>query len=74
MYVRSALEYQSSLFGALMEQGVFIESNPQTVALHFYAPVFLLLSKFDKKPECEVEALNELKNHVSQFSRLYSRR
>lgn len=74
MYIRGALEYQSFLFGALIEQGAFIDSNPQTVALHFYAPIFLLLSKYDKKPESEVEALNELKNHVSQFSNLYSRR
>ncbi|ABX42233.1 TetR/AcrR family transcriptional regulator [Lachnoclostridium phytofermentans] len=74
MYVSSALEFQSSLFETLITQGVFTDSNPQTVALHFYAPIFLLLSKYDKKPESESEALNELKNHVSQFSRLYSRR
>ena len=50
-----------------------MESNPETVALHFYAPIFLLLSKYDKKPEKEAEAIEALRNHVSQFSRLYSR-
>lgn len=74
MYVSNALEFQSALFGVLIAQGVFMESNPETVALHFYAPIFLLLSKYDKKPEKEAEAIEALRNHVSQFSRLYSRR
>ncbi|MDD4493701.1 MAG: TetR/AcrR family transcriptional regulator [Eubacteriales bacterium] len=71
MFINSALEYQTELFQNLIGQGRFIDEDPGIIALHFYAPIFLLLISYDETQE--KKTLKILKNHVSQFSRLYGR-
>ena len=41
------------------------------MALHFYAPIFFLLNKYDQEPEQEKEALMVLERHVREFARIY---
>jgi AcrR family transcriptional regulator len=69
MFINGALEYQTELFKKLIEQGEFIEADPEIIALHFYAPVFLLLASYDETQE--QKTMEMLYKHVSQFSRLY---
>ena len=71
MFIHGALEYQTDLFRTLIEQGEFVDADPEIVALHFYAPIFLLLASYDETQEQKV--METLKKHVSQFSRLYVR-
>ena len=72
MFIDGALEYQTDLFKALIEQGEFIDADPEIIALHFYSPIFLLLQSYDETQEQTI--MQKLKKHVSQFSRLYVRR
>lgn len=72
MFINSALEYQMDLFQTLIEQGEFIDADPEIIALHFYSPIFLLLESYDEIQEERI--METLKKHVSQFSRLYVRR
>lgn len=72
MFIDGALEYQTDLFKALIEQGEFIDADPEIIALHFYSPIFLLLQSYDETQEQII--MQKLKKHVSQFSRLYARR
>lgn len=72
MFINGALEYQKELFKNLIEQGEFVEADPEIVALHFYSPIFLLLDKYDETQEQEV--MEMLYKHVSQFSKLYVKR
>lgn len=72
MFINGALEYQTELFKNLIEQGEFIDCDPEIIALHFYAPVFLLLASYDETKE--QETMETLYKHVSQFSRLYVKR
>jgi AcrR family transcriptional regulator len=72
MFIDGALRYQTDLFQTLIEQGEFIDADPGIVALHFYAPIFLLLASYDETQEQKI--METLKKHVSQFSRLYVRR
>lgn len=72
MFINGALEYQTDLFHALIEQGTFIEADPEIIALHFYSPIFLLLESYDETQEQKI--METLRKHVSQFSRLYVRR
>ena len=74
MFVSGPLQFQTAIFSKLVEQGEFIESDPATIALQFYSPILMLLSKYDQKPELEAEALDALNKHVSQFSWLYAMR
>jgi AcrR family transcriptional regulator len=72
MFINGALEYQTDLFQALIEQGGFIDADPEIIALHFYSPIFLLLISYDETQEEKI--VETLRKHVSQFSRLYVRR
>lgn len=72
IFINGALGYQTDLFQTLVEQGEFIDTDPGIVALHFYAPIYLLLESYDETQEQKI--METLKKHVSQFSRLYVRR
>ncbi len=71
-FIDGALDFESSLFRSLISKGGFREADPYVMAMQFYSPIFLLLSKYDSFPEKESEALDLLTRHVTQFSRIYS--
>ena len=54
------------LFRELIKKGVLKEENPRQLAVEYYAPLFLLISMFDKKGENE-EYVEILSNHTKQF-------
>lgn len=70
-YVDDPLSYQGMMFGMLSQMGVLKAESPQIMALHFYAPLYLLLTLCDRQPEREAEALQILEEHVKQFNKLY---
>ena len=71
MFIHDVLNYETYIFTYLVQQKEFVECNPQVAALHFYSPIFLLLSKYDLNKKSQEEALQLLDNHVKQFSSLY---
>lgn len=71
-FINNCLDYNSALFSQMMQNNGFRPCNPYIMALHFYSPIFLLLSKYDSCPEKEEEALSILVEHVKQFSQIYS--
>lgn len=70
-YADNPLTYQGMLIGMLSQTGFLKKENPQIMALHFYAPMFLLLTVCDCQPEREKEALETIELHIRQFNRLY---
>lgn len=70
-YVDAPLSYQGKLFGALIQDGVLKPESLQIIALHFYAPIYLLLNLCDRQPERESEAMGLLEQHIRQFNRIY---
>ena len=67
LYRDYPLAFQSRLFAGLMERGEFRKTDPDTAALEFYGPVFLLLHTGDGLEE----AKEPLRNHIRQFAGLY---
>lgn len=67
-YVDDVLAYQSALFGALVQCGA-LRGEPRTMALQFYAPIYLLLTECDRQPEREAEVMEELERHILEFAR-----
>ena len=61
------------LFGLMVSSGVLQTESVEIMALHFYAPVYLLLTMCDREPEREAEALKTMDAHIRRFNRLYSR-
>ena len=73
LYVDDPLSYQEMLFGFMVTAGVLKTDNVQIMTLHFYAPIYYLLTICDREPDREPEALNLLDEHIKQFDRLYGR-
>ncbi len=70
-YIEDPLSYQGMLFGFLVRVGVMKQESPQIMALHFYAPMYLMLTLCDCHPEREQEVLTVLEQHIQQFNHLY---
>lgn len=70
-YIDSPLSFQSVIFEMFMKQNYMKTANPKIVAMHFYAPIFLMLSLCDNCPDRESEALEQIRQHIIQFSRFY---
>lgn len=73
LFVERTVEFQREMFQDFIDAELFIECDAYVTAIQFYAPVFMLLSKYDVTPEKEVEALVTLRHHVEQFSKNYIR-
>lgn len=72
-YVDDPLAYQESIFAFFMQMGLMQDGMPKITAIHFYAPIYLLITMCDRQPEREEEALELLQKHVEQFGRLYKK-
>ena len=73
LYVDDPLSYQGMLFGFMVTAGVLKTDNVQVMTLHFYAPIYYMLTICDREPEREPEMLKLLDEHIKQFDRLYGR-
>ena len=72
-YADDPLSYQSAMFSMLCEKGVLRKYDPDVMALHFYAPIYFLLTVCDREPQRETESTELLKRHIRQFSRIYGK-
>lgn len=72
-YVRDPLAYQGTMISILIQAGVFRAESADMMALHFYAPLYLLLTLCDRQPQQEPWALVTVEQHIRQFSRLYKK-
>lgn len=72
-YIDDPLSYQSSIFTLILASGVFKDVKPDIMALHFYAPIYLLLTVCDRQPEREKEALQLIEEHIKQFNFIYKK-
>ena len=72
-YFDMPLSYQGMLLGLLVSQGLLVTDNIPIMTLHFYAPIYMLLTVCDREPEREQEALKLMEKHIRQFDKLYGR-
>ena len=72
-YADDPLSYQSAMFSMLCEKGVLRKYDPDVMVLHFYAPIYFLLTVCDREPQRETESTELLKRHIRQFSRIYGK-
>ena len=68
--VQGPVRYMEDLFRELIKKGEVKEENPRQLAVEYYAPLFLLISMFDKKGESE-EYVEILRNHTKRFIQNY---
>lgn len=72
-YVDEPLSYQASMFDLISASGLLAQMDTTAMALHFYAPIYLMLTVCDREPEREKEALLLIEQHIRQFNKLYGR-
>lgn len=68
--IAGPVAYMEHLFRELIQKGVLKEENPRQLAVEYYAPLFLLISMFDKVGENE-DFLEILRNHTEHFRQSY---
>ena len=68
--VAGPVAYIEDLFRELIQEGVLKEDNPRQLAVEYYAPLFLLISMYDKTGENEDYA-TILRNHTEHFMQSY---
>lgn len=70
-YVDSIINYQNVLFKLLAEAGYVRTDDPETTAVQFYAPIYMLVSLCYADPTREQQSLDRLEKHIRQFYKLY---
>ena len=73
LYVDDPMSYQGMLLGMVAASGMLRTDNVEIMTLHFYAPIYYLLTICDRDPSREPKALETLDEHIKQFNRLYGR-
>ncbi|MFA7538792.1 MAG: hypothetical protein WCY96_07555, partial [Candidatus Cloacimonadaceae bacterium] len=73
LIIDKGLDYVSGVFADLIHDGVYVDADPMAMALQFYSPLYLLLSKYDNQSEKHEEALSFLERHIMTFNTIYSR-
>lgn len=73
LYVDDPMAYQTALLGMVAASGLLHTDNVEIMTLHFYAPIYYLLTVCDRDPSREKKALKTLDEHIIQFNRLYGR-
>ncbi|AMJ39949.1 TetR/AcrR family transcriptional regulator [Anaerotignum propionicum] len=73
LIIDKGLDYISGVFTDLINTGIYVEADPMVMALQFYSPLYLLLSKYDNQPEKYEEALSFLEKHITTFNKTYLR-
>ena len=58
--------YMEDIFREMMEEGVLREADPGQLAAEFYAPLFLLISIYDRTGNRE-RAIDILNSHIGRF-------
>ncbi len=70
-YFDDPILYQSGILGMLSASGKMKKADSKIMALHFYAPIYTLLTVCDRQSEREMEALEMLEAHIRQFNKIY---
>ena len=70
-YFDEPLKYQSGMLQFLIMQGKLKGDDADIMALHFFSPIYLLMTVCDRQPKREKECLQKLARHIRNFSRIY---
>lgn len=67
-FMDDAITFQTQLFYYLMQVGALKQANPEAIAYAFYAPIFMMMNRYDTFDN-KVKTL--LKEHIHHFSQTY---
>ena len=71
--VDGLLQMYKKILETLMDAGVIVKDDPEMLATEITAPVALWISKVDRQPKCEKEALKFIEKHLQHFFKTYKK-
>ena len=71
--VDGLLQMYQRILETLMAAGVIVKDDPEMLATEITAPVALWISKVDRQPKCEKEALKFIEKHLQHFFKTYKK-
>ena len=71
--VDGLLQMYKKILETLMAAGVIVKDDPEMLATEITAPVALWISKVDRQPKCEKEALKFIEKHLQHFFKTYKK-
>ncbi len=66
-----SIAFQTELFDGMIKAGCFVVTDPQILALEFFAPIFLIFYKFDNNAQSLLEAKDLFTRHIRHFHETY---
>lgn len=72
-YFEAPLAFQTSLFQGMQQWGAFTGYDAATMALHFYSPIYYLLSRYDLGYSYE-DCMQQIAEHIHWFCQLYQKK
>ena len=73
-FLEDSIAYQMALFAKMSKENIFVDAEPQVMAMYFYSPIYFLLSKYANISGKDDEALEILDKQVREFYRIYKRK
>ena len=70
-FITMPMQYQAGIFASITKAAVSKEADTEIMAYHFYAPILILLQKYDCKNISLEEALTQIDLLVTQFAEVY---
>lgn len=71
--VDGLLQMYQKILEALMDASIIVKDDPEMLATEITAPVALWISKVDRQPKCEKEALKFIEKHLQHFFKTYKK-
>lgn len=71
IFLDDAIHYLAEIFQRMMDGGVLVKADAQVVAINFYAPFFMLLTKYENQMDRLEEAVETIENQIDEFVRMY---
>ncbi|MBO4419600.1 MAG: TetR/AcrR family transcriptional regulator [Oscillospiraceae bacterium] len=73
-YIDDPLSYQGMILERMVREGVLRGEDAEIMTLHFFAPIYMLLTVCDRDPAREGESIRILEAHIRQFNQIYGRK
>ncbi|MDF2512274.1 MAG: hypothetical protein K0S04_2140 [Herbinix sp.] len=70
-FITIPMQYQAGLFAVIQTKNASIVRDTSIMAYHFYAPILILLQKYDYGTITLEEALKQIELLVTQFAEVY---
>lgn len=73
MVYTDVLNFHKGLIQYLIDNGIFIDEDAEIMALEFFAPISIQLYRIQREPECEDEAIRNVKRHIKHMCKMYGK-